>query len=250
MADHPLFVVSDVHGYRDDLAAGLRDAGLVDEADQWCGADARLWLLGDFMDRGPDGVGVLDLVMSLQDQAPENVHALMGNHEILALGMKRFPENRFAESWMINGGLSSDQEALTPAHLEWLGSLPVLAKVGGYLFMHSDTTGYLGWGDSVEEVNTTVREVIESDDAGRYWDVWAQLTSRYHFARLNGPEVVRDLLARLEAAGIVHGHTIIGSLIDCPSSEVDGPVLYAEGQVLAIDGGRYDGGPLLVVQLE
>ncbi len=245
-----LFVVSDVHGHRDDLVAGLADEGLTGRDGTWCGGDAQLWILGDLTDRGPDGIGVVDLVMSLQQQAPEQVHMLMGNHEILALGMKRFPESRFASSWVINGGLDRDQDALTPVHLDWLGSLPVLAKVDDYLLMHSDTTAYLGWGDSVEEINATVREIIESGDVDGYWDVWARLTSRYDFARPDGREVARDLLEKLGAKGIVHGHSIIGSLIDCPSSEVDGPVLYAEGQVLAIDGGRYDGGPLLVVQLE
>jgi len=48
---------------------------------------------------------------------------------------------------------------------------------------------------------------------------------------------------------LVHGHSIIGSLIDRPSPEVDGPILYADGLALAIDGGRYDGGPLLLVRL-
>ena len=246
----PLFVVSDVHGHRDDLVAGLAGEGLTDRDGTWCGGDAQLWVLGDLTDRGPDGIGVVDLVMSLQRQAPEQVHMLMGNHEMLALGMKRFPETKFASSWVINGGRERDQEALTPEHIEWLGSLPVLAKVGDYLFMHSDTTAYLEWGDSVEEINARVREIIESGDFDGYWDVWARLTSRYDFARLDGPDVARSLLERLGAKGIVHGHSIIGSLVDCPSSEVDGPVLYAEGQVLAIDGGRYDGGPLLVVQLE
>jgi hypothetical protein len=246
----PLFVVSDVHGHRDDLVAGLAGEGLTDRDGTWCGGDAQLWVLGDLTDRGPDGIGVVDLVMSLQRQAPEQVHMLMGNHEMLALGMKRFPETKFASSWVINGGRERDQEALTSEHIEWLGSLPVLAKVGDYLFMHSDTTAYLEWGDSVEEINARVREIIESGDFDGYWDVWARLTSRYDFARLDGPDVARSLLERLGAKGIVHGHSIIGSLVDCPSSEVDGPVLYAEGQVLAIDGGRYDGGPLLVVQLE
>ena len=48
----------------------------------------------------------------------------------------------------------------------------------------------------------------------------------------------------------MHGHSIIGSLIDKPSSEVTEPVLYADGLVVGIDGGRYDGGPLLLVQLD
>ena len=245
-----LFVVSDIHGYRDDLVTGLAEHGLVDRHGSWSGGDAQLWVLGDLTDRGPDGIGVVDLLMGLQKQAPGQVHALMGNHEILALGMHRFPQSRFASSWVLNGGRDSDQEALTPEHLEWIAGLPVLAKVGGYLFMHSDTADYLRWGDSVEEINATVQQIIGAGEVDGYWDVWARLTSRYHFARPNGPDLVRDLLERLGAKGLVHGHSIIGSLVHTPSEEVDGPVLYADGQVLAIDGGRYDGGPLLVVQLE
>jgi hypothetical protein len=245
-----LYVVSDIHGYLDDLASGLRDAGLVDADGGWSGGDAQLWILGDLTDRGPDGIGVVDFVMALQEQAPDQVHMLMGNHEALALGMKRFPESRFAESWVINGGRSRDQDGLTDEHLAWLSELPALAKVGDYLFMHSDTADYLRWGDSVDEINATVREAMTSGDVDAHWDVWAHLTSRYRFARLDGPKAARDVLQQLGAAGIVHGHSIIGSLIDTPSSEVDGPILYADGQVLAIDGGRYDGGPLLVVQLE
>jgi hypothetical protein len=49
---------------------------------------------------------------------------------------------------------------------------------------------------------------------------------------------------------IVHGHSIIGTLLGVPSEEVTKPVLYADGHVLAIDGGRYDGGPLLLVEAD
>ncbi len=105
-----LFVVSDVHGYVADLRQSLADAGLVDDEARWTGGDAQLWVLGDLIDRGPDGVGSIDLVRSLQQQAPEQVHMLMGNHEALALGYKLFPETRFGEVWAINGGHESDQD--------------------------------------------------------------------------------------------------------------------------------------------
>ena len=247
----PLFVVSDVHGYRADLCAGLAEFGLTTPDGEWTGAGAQLWVLGDLTDRGPDGIGVIDLVMSLQDQAPGQVHMLMGNHEALALGTSRFPKSRFADSWRVNGGLATDQKALTDAHLEWLAALPLLARVGEYLFMHSDTSAYLGWGDSVDEINETVREMLSSPaDLEAHWEVWARLTSRYHFSGRDGATVARQMLGMLGGSRIVHGHSIIGSLIDRPSEETTEPVIYAEQQVLAIDGGRYDGGPLLVVRLE
>ncbi len=48
---------------------------------------------------------------------------------------------------------------------------------------------------------------------------------------------------------IVHGHSIIASLVHCFSEQVTGPISYADDLVIAIDGGRYDGGPLLLVEL-
>lgn len=61
----PLYVVGDVHGYLDELVAALTEQGLIDAEGQWAAGHARLWFLGDFTDRGPDGIGVIDLVMRL-----------------------------------------------------------------------------------------------------------------------------------------------------------------------------------------
>jgi hypothetical protein len=237
-----LYVVSDVHGYRDDLERALDEAGF--------GGGDDLWVLGDLFDRGPDGIGACDLVMSLQRQHPGRVHVLMGNHEILALGRHRFPESKFAESWLINGGRERDQQGLTEEHVEWLATLPLMAQVRNYLFMHSDTTRYLEWGDSVDSANTVVRDALaDAEDFEAHWDVWAGLTRRYDVAGSDGADVARQVLATYGGEGIVHGHSIIGTLIDRPSVEVSEPLLYADGRVLAIDGGRYDGGPLLLVEL-
>jgi len=237
-----LYVVSDVHGYHDDLVRGLDQAGF--------GGDDELWILGDLLDRGPDGIGVVNLVMSMQQEAPDRVHVLMGNHEILALGRYRFPRSKFADSWVVNGGKRRDQRGLTDEHAEWLASLPLLGRLGDFLLMHSDTTEYLVWGASIEEVNATVREALaDPDDLEAHWDVWARLTSRYDFAGSDGADVAQRVLSAYGGEVIVHGHSIIGTLTDVPSHEVSEPLLYAEGLVLDIDGGRYDGGPLLILEL-
>jgi hypothetical protein len=116
--------------------------------------------------------------------------------------------------------------------------------------MHSDTGDYLEWGSSVDDVNQTVTSLLAGDDPDVHWEVFATLTSRYDFARRRGAELAREVLRTLGGECIVHGHSIIGSLINVPSAQVDGPIRYADGLVIAIDGGRYDGGPLLVVQLD
>ena len=256
-----LFVTSDPHGHREELVAGLRGAGLVDADDSWSGGTDRLYVLGDLVDRGPDGIGVIDLVMTLQEQAAKDgglVVALLGNHEVLALGMNLFGTTdievggrmrNFAINWMRNGGRGSDQDALTEDHLDWLRALPTVALVGPYLLMHSDTLEYVEWGDSVDEINDTVTAALATNDPKQCWDVWWRLTTRYVYNGEDGAYQATGMLERLGGDLLVHGHTIVGDLLGVEASSVERPLLYADQQVLAVDGGIYAGGPCLVVEL-
>src|SRR5690348_10292034 len=83
------FAVGDVHGHRREVRAALAARGLVDDGGDWVGGDAQVWFMGDLMDRGPDGTGVVEDVMRWQRQAEDGggqVTSLLGNHEVLALG--------------------------------------------------------------------------------------------------------------------------------------------------------------------
>jgi hypothetical protein len=246
------YVVSDVHGHLADLRAVLTRAGLLRD-DRWVGGpdgDDELWILGDLVDRGPDGIGVVRLVRSLQEQAPQQVHMLMGNHESLMLGERLFPSSRFEEVWLMNGGRLQDQEGLGDDDIAWLRALPAMAVAGENLLLHSDTTNYLSWGRSVEDVNATLAGLLAGDDAAQHFDVFAALTSRYDYVGEGGVDTARRMLETFGGRRVVHGQSIIGTLVDKPSYEIDGPLVYAEGLVVAIDGGRYDGGPLLLVRLD
>lgn len=259
--DDPTFVVGDVHGHRDELADALRERGLIDESDRWCGGTARLWFLGDFVDRGPDGVAAIDLVRELQRQASDaggSVDSLLGNHEILLLGMYRFGDTpvppafgsrSFARSWELNGGLPADQDNLTDEHVEWLVSRPVVAHAADHLLVHSDTLEYLSWGDTAEEINTAVQAILQGDDLERWWEVWHRLTTRYAFRGPYGREAADELLDALGGTRVVHGHSVIADQLGVPPSEIEQPLLYADGAVLGVDGGLFAGGPCLVVPL-
>ena len=109
--------MSDVHGHVRHLVAALRHANLLESDRSWCEGQARLTLQGDYFDRGPVGIAVVDLIRRLHDEADTTggqVDALIGNHEILALGMSRFGSRpvpsdllgrcSFARSWELNGG--------------------------------------------------------------------------------------------------------------------------------------------------
>jgi hypothetical protein len=254
-------VTSDAHGHVEQLRASLQRVGLVNEHGDWAGGTDRLYVLGDLLDRGPDGIGVVDLLMALQAQAEEvggQVTVLLGNHEVLALGMHLFgttdidvggSSRNFAASWMRNGGLGRDQDRMTPAHVRWLRGLPAMALVGDYLLMHSDTLEYVEWGESVEEINAAVGALLENDVPEEWWDVWWRLTTRYVYNGDDGAYQAEGMLERFGGRLIVHGHSIVGDLLDLESALVTGPLLYADDQVLAVDGGIYDGGPCLVVEL-
>jgi hypothetical protein len=255
------YVVGDVHGHRDGLAGALRAQGLVDDSDNWAGGSAKLWFLGDFVDRGPDGVGVIDLVMRLHEQAGQTggeVHTLLGNHEILLLGMYHFGDTdipsdsgprSFARSWEANGGMLCDQDSLTEAHVAWLTSRPLLAHAGDHLLMHSDTLEYLDWGSDVDEINETVGAMLEGDDISAWWEVWRRMTTRYAFRGQDGPEAAQRVLDRLGGERIVHGHSVIADQLGIHPAQIEHPHLYAGGKVLGVDGGLFIGGPCLVVKL-
>jgi hypothetical protein len=256
-----VFAVSDIHGHPEKLQASLRDAGLTDAEGNWSGVDARLWFLGDFFDRGPDGIGVLRYVRDLIAQAPDGaIRMLLGNHEILALGMRKFGDSfvphdgitarSFERSWALNGGQDRDQAELTDEEADWLLDRPMLAVDADHLLMHSDTVEYVEWGDSVDQINAAAGAELHSDDIEVWWEIWRRMTSRYAFRGASGPEVARIMLQHLGGQRIVHGHSIVADQLGIDPAFLTEPYLYADGLVLGIDGGAFDGGPCLVVELE
>ncbi|MDT3724960.1 metallophosphoesterase [Streptomyces sp. DSM 41972] len=266
----PLYVVGDVHGYLDELLAALQEQGLVDSAGNWCAGTARLWFLGDFTDRGPDGIGVIDLVMRLSAEAAAAggyCKALMGNHELLLLGAKRFgdtPVNSgagtatFQAAWLLNGGQKTDMDRLQDHHLQWMARLDAVEEVDGHLLLHSDTTSYLDYGRSIEEVNDTVRETLTRNDADEVWDLFRKFTKRFSFRDEGGADAVRSLLDTYGGTRVVHGHSPIPYLLGEVGSEdgeddrgpvVAEPHVYADGLAIAMDGGVTMAGKLLVRQL-
>jgi hypothetical protein len=80
--------IGDIHGDYNDFIAILQRTGLIDEQRHWAGGRANFVQLGDEIDRGPQPREVLDLMMSLEEEAAKaggNVVALLGNHEVMNL---------------------------------------------------------------------------------------------------------------------------------------------------------------------
>ncbi|WP_059010177.1 metallophosphoesterase [Streptomyces specialis] len=272
----PLYVVGDVHGYLDELRAALRAAGLTDENDGWAAGTARLWFLGDFTDRGPDGVGVIDLVMRLSAEAAAAggyCKALLGNHELLLIGASRFTDApvesaagtaSFQAAWLLNGGQRSDMERLQDHHIQWMSRLDSMALADGHLLLHSDTTAYLDYGSTIDDVNDSIWQALQRNDVEVTWDLFRKFTKRFAFRdEESGPRAVRELLDTYGGERVVHGHSPIPYLTGETGADadaaggpggdatprVDGPHVYADSLAIAMDGGVTMAGKLLVARL-
>ena len=249
----PVYVVGDVHGHRDKLVELLRDAGLVDPSERWSGGDARLWLVGDLVDRGPDGIGAIELVRRLERESGGSARCLLGNHEALIVAARRFGGERaswgesFYELWKLNGGVDSDLGGLTDDDVDWLVGLAPLALDGEWLITHADTTAYLELGGSLDTVAHATSSALargSSDDVEAVLEV---LTDRM---RLGDPAAVEALLEAYGGMRIVHGHTPIASVLAVDPHEVTEPLVYGGGRVTNVDHCLFAGGPGFVTRLE
>lgn len=265
MIDQSAYAVGDVHGCLAPLRDALALSGFVDGDERWIAGNTRLWFLGDLTDRGPDGVGVLDLVMDLQEQAAAaggEVGCLLGNHELMLLAAHLRTEDTanpaaeaeaahrlFRERWTGNGGKESDSARLTGAHLDWISRLPAMAMIGGHLLVHADTLGYRGYGSTVDEVNARVADILATPvELAEIDELTHMMTKRFAFASDDG-DAAREFLGAYGGRQIVHGHSPVPLLLGKDPQAVTGPLVYAGGYAANFDTGTFLGGPCFVAPL-
>lgn len=246
-----LWVMGDVHGALEPLRRLLERAGLLGAAGTWAGGDAELVFLGDYLDRGPDGAGVVRLVRALEAQAPAQggrVTALLGNHEVMFLAAARFrdgdPRDRlgFALHWEGNGGQPHDLAALTPDDLDWLAARPALARRGRWLLLHADAAFYAALGPDLDTANAEARRRLSGLDPATWTAFSNAFVERLQFAAPGGEVRAGALLAQFGGECLVHGHTPVPLLWEAllgdepPGDLGNAPVLYAGGRAVGVDG--------------
>ena len=154
-----LYAIGDVHG-RTDLLADMHQRIARDLARRPV-ADWRVIHLGDYVDRGPDSAGSLELLLDYQGEGHGDF--LIGNHDRFLLDFLTDPEGADFDLWMINGGATtldsfginvrlmafSDDEhfrlslydeliaAMRPGLPEFLGGLSRMLRFGDYVFVHA-----------------------------------------------------------------------------------------------------------------
>ena len=154
-----LLAIGDVHGCLEQLSAMCSLLGPVIAGTARQGRSCELAMMGDYVDRGPDSLGVLRRLGGIGQDLGVPIHLLRGNHDqYLIDAMRQMPHEGALESWAFNGGLTTllecgvDPDAFLdpdPAEIaallrQRLGpELMALLKAtlpwwqsGGYLFVH------------------------------------------------------------------------------------------------------------------
>lgn len=257
----PISIIGDMHGHFDIYKSLLMADGLCDDACQWTGGETELWLIGDLFDRGTQGIECLNLTQKLQREALLNggsVNMLLGNHELMLMCAYKFGSQpgstgmKIMDQWMLWGGVESDLAGLTEAHADWLGSLPVLQKIGSSLLMHADAMMYVHYGRSVEEVNSTFRDLMQSDDLEQWLAALSAFTEHRAFSELalTGVKRAEQVLKYFNAEQLVHGHTPISFANHTVAEKVTSAWTYANNLCTNVDGGTYLGGPGFIYKLQ
>lgn len=201
-----IYAVGDIHGHLDKLESLINKLPLT--------TDDRLIFLGDYIDRGPDSMAVVEYLLRLGTRF--DCVFLMGNHEHMLRDHLAGGINYPLEAWKCNGGIEtliSYREAFGPVempipqeHIDFLTQLPYYHLEPGNVFVH----GGLKSGEPI--ARNTHKDFL--------WPRSAFTQSHYRW-----PEGI-----------VVYGHT-----------PLDEPLV--EPNKIGIDTGCAYGGPLTAVKL-
>ncbi|MDX1909179.1 MAG: metallophosphoesterase family protein [Bacteroidia bacterium] len=208
--------ISDIHG----CIASLR--ALVEHQLQ-LRQDDKLYLLGDYIDRGPNSRGVLDYIMQLQ-QSGYDVTCLRGNHEQMMLDAVANP--REVGQWIYNGGYEAltsfgtdDVTQIPEKYINFLHQLPFYAETDTYILVHAGLN-FTG----------TQKDVQKDDFLWRMHnplrDTESMLWIRYWYDEIDWNWLKKRI--------IVHGHTPIEQ-----DEILDMFEVLEEDQVIDIDNGCF-----------
>lgn len=168
------YAISDIHGCHQTFDA-LLDRLALSQSDT-------LYLLGDYIDRGPGSKEVVDRILQLRRDGYE-VECLLGNHEWLLLNAP-YDNNRMVNWINRNGGAITLQsynlyeenylQAMPSDHLSFYKNLQYIIELDDYILVHaglnfkdedplSDYTSMLwirDWHQQIDETVTDGRAIV------------------------------------------------------------------------------------------
>lgn len=183
----------------------------------------RLYLLGDYIDRGPDSKGVLDIILDLMESGFD-LRPVRGNHEDMLLETVNGYHDDYSWGWMKGWGTETlkcfgitNPEDLPARYLTLLEQMPYTRTDNDFIFVHAGLD------------MTQHDPLTDSSPLAMVWGKADQVDS-----------------ARLGGRKLVTGHKI------CPLSEIK---LSLRSNHIRLDNGAFTGkqpeyGNLVALNLE
>ncbi len=129
-----IIAIGDIHGCKIALEEMLFSKLQITKEDT-------IYLLGDLIDRGPDSKGVIDTIISLENDG-YTIHTLLGNHEEMMF-QSVLDVNSF-NMWMRNGGAETlqsfdvnDYSQIPEKYLAFFDRGKYCIKTDDYVFVHA-----------------------------------------------------------------------------------------------------------------
>lgn len=126
------FVVSDIHGCSRTLNTLFETIGLRKE-DQ-------LFLLGDYIDRGPDSGGVLAKILHLMASGYQ-IYPLRGNHEQYLLEASQYYSREEFKRYVLEinecTGVLTEEGTIIPLYQDFIESLPFFYELDNFYLVHA-----------------------------------------------------------------------------------------------------------------
>ncbi|XP_050426714.1 uncharacterized protein LOC126837036 [Adelges cooleyi] len=199
----PIIVVGDIHGQYSDL---LRLFELTSYP-----PDSDFLFLGDFVDRGPQSIEVITLLLALKTRYSDNVYLLRGNHESSSVN-RRYG---FYDECVRKYGRRSGHRVWRAFNraFDWM---PVAAVVAGQIFcVHGGLSPHLRHLRQIDQIRRPARvprrgvmcDLLWADPCSdvRGWRRNSHRNTSYEF----GADRVVDFLNRFDFRLVVRAHQCV-----------------------------------------
>ncbi len=200
----PVIICGDIHGQIYDLLELFKKGGDI--------PSSRYIFMGDYVDRGYNGVEVLELLLALKIKYPEHITLLRGNHEsrqiCFAYG--------FYEEITRKYGNANAWEYFT----DLFDYLPLAALVEGKLFcVHGGLSPYISTVDQIRLINRK----MEIPREGVFCDLmWSD------------PDDIETWLMSCRGAGWIFGWKVVDEF-----THINGLELICRAHQLVMEGFKY-----------
>lgn len=137
-------IVGDIHGYAETLERLLKTLGYKEINGVYKHPSRKIIFVGDFVDRGPDILRVLEIAKNMTDAG--EAYAVMGNHEYNYIGLNTYYKDGKPVKEHSKTNISNTRETeialsgkgdIKTKYIRWMKSLPLFLEFEKFRVIHA-----------------------------------------------------------------------------------------------------------------